>query len=177
VNRRVLGVGLCVALPLVGLLVASLGRDTHAVRSPLVGRPAPGFSLVPVGGGPRVSLADLRGQPVVLNFWATWCVPCYEEHGVLTRAARAMEGRVRFLGVVYEDDEEAVQSFVREQGGSYPSLLDEQGRTAVAYGVFGVPETYFLDAGGTVVAKHLGPLAEAQLAAQLDKARAGRTMP
>ena len=173
-NRKVLGVGLVLTVPLVGLLLASLGRDVSAVRSPLIGRPAPAFSLPPVGGGPRVSLADLRGQPVVLNFWATWCVPCYQEHGVLTQSAAALAGRVRFLGVVYEDDEESVQSFLRQQGGSYPSLMDDQGRAAVAYGVYGVPETYFLDANGTVVAKYVGPLDQTQLAAQLEKAHGAR---
>lgn len=171
-NRRALLVGLCLTVPLIGLLLASLGRETHAVRSPLIGRPAPAFSLLPAGGGPRVSLADLRGQPVVLNFWATWCGPCHDEHGILVRAAQALAGRVRFVGVAYEDDEESVRQFVRQNGGGYPSLMDEHGRTAIAYGVYGVPETFFLDAGGRIVAKHTGPLGEAQLAAQLDKAAA-----
>jgi cytochrome c biogenesis protein CcmG/thiol:disulfide interchange protein DsbE len=169
VNRRILAVGLLLTLPLVGVLVAGLGRDL-TVRSPLVGRPAPAFSLRPVGGGTPLGTAELRGKPAVVNFWATWCVPCYQEHGVLTRAARALEGRVRFVGVVYEDTEENVMGFVREQGSSYPSLVDEDGKTAIAYGIFGVPETFFLDAGGTVVSKFVGPLDDARLAAELRKA-------
>ncbi|HVR70887.1 MAG TPA: redoxin domain-containing protein [Vicinamibacteria bacterium] len=168
-NRRVLAVGLLLTLPLLGVLVAGLGRDL-TVRSPLVGRPAPAFSLRPVGGGTPIGTAELRGQPAVVNFWATWCVPCYQEHGVLTRAARALDGRVRFLGVVYEDAEENVQRFLQEHGGGYPSLLDEESRTAIAYGVFGVPETYFLDANGTVVGKHIGPLDDRRLQAELVKA-------
>ena len=168
-NRRILAVGLLLTLPLVGVLVAGLGRDL-TVRSPLVGRPAPAFSLRPVGGGTPLGTAELRGKPAVVNFWATWCVPCYQEHGVLTRAARALEGRVRFVGVVYEDSEENVMGFVREQGSSYPSLVDEDGKTAIAYGIFGVPETFFLDAGGTVVSKFVGPLDDARLAAELRKA-------
>jgi len=169
VNRRVLAVGLVLTLPLVGVLMAGLGRDM-TVRSPLVGRPAPAFSLRPVGGGNPIGTAELRGQPAVVNFWATWCVPCYQEHGVLTRAARTLEGRVRFVGVVYEDSEENVQRFSREQGASYPSLLDTEGRTAIAYGIFGVPETYFLDATGTIVSKYVGPLDDQRLAAELAKA-------
>jgi cytochrome c biogenesis protein CcmG/thiol:disulfide interchange protein DsbE len=169
VNRRILAVGLLLTLPLVGVLVAGLGRDL-TVRSPLVGRPAPAFSLRPVGGGTPLGTAELRGQPAVVNFWATWCVPCYQEHGVLTRAARTLDGRVRFVGVVYEDSEENVQRFAREQGASYPSLVDEDGKTAIAYGIFGVPETFFLDAGGTVVSKFVGPLDDARLAAELRKA-------
>jgi cytochrome c biogenesis protein CcmG/thiol:disulfide interchange protein DsbE len=168
-NRRVLAVGLVLALLLVGVLMAGLGRDM-TVRSPLVGRPAPGFSLRPVGGGTPVGLAELRGQPAVINFWATWCVPCYQEHGVLTRAAGALAGRVRFVGVVYEDSEENVQSFGREHGAGYPSLVDPDGRMAIAYGIFGVPETYFLDANGTVVSKYIGPLDDRRLAAELAKA-------
>jgi cytochrome c biogenesis protein CcmG/thiol:disulfide interchange protein DsbE len=123
-----------------------------------------------VGGGTPIGLAELRGQPAVVNFWATWCVPCYQEHGVLTRAARALEGRVRFVGVVYEDSEENVQRFAREQGAGYPSLLDEDGRTAIAYGIFGVPETFFLDANGNVVSKYVGPLDGERLAGELGKA-------
>lgn len=168
-NRRVLAVGLVLTLPLVGVLMAGLGRDM-TVRSPLVGRPAPAFSLRPVGGGNPIGTAELRGQPAVVNFWATWCVPCYQEHGVLTRAARTLEGRVRFVGVVYEDSEENVQRFSREQGTSYPSLVDTEGRTAIAYGIFGVPESYFLDANGTIVSKYIGPLDEQTLAAGLAKA-------
>jgi cytochrome c biogenesis protein CcmG/thiol:disulfide interchange protein DsbE len=170
VNRKVFAVGLILTLPLVGVLMAGLGRDL-TVRSPLVGRAAPAFSLPRVGGGgPPVGTSDLRGQPAVVNFWATWCVPCYQEHGVLTAAARELEGRVRFVGVIYEDSEDNVREFSRKHGEAYPSLLDEAGRTAIAYGIFGVPETYFLDASGTIVAKHVGPLDEASLAAQLRKA-------
>lgn len=168
-NRRVLAVGLVLTLPLVGVLLAGLGRDM-TVRSPLVGRPAPAFSLRPVGGGPPVGTAELRGLPAVVNFWATWCVPCYQEHGVLTQAARALEGRARFVGVIYEDTEENVQRFARDQGASYPSLVDADGRAAIAFGIFGVPETYFLDANGTIVSKHIGPLDAQTLAARLAQA-------
>jgi cytochrome c biogenesis protein CcmG, thiol:disulfide interchange protein DsbE len=173
VNRRVLLVGLLLVLPLLGVLVSGLGRDL-TVRSPLVGRAAPAFSLRPVGGGPAVATADLRGKPAVVNFWATWCVPCYQEHGVLTSAAKALEGQVRFVGIIYEDSEDNVQQFTREQGAAYPSLIDDGGRAAIAYGIFGVPETYFLDAAGTIVSKYVGPLDEAQLAAELRKAGLGK---
>ena len=168
-NRRVLAVGLVLTLPLVGVLLAGLGRDL-TVRSPLVGRPAPAFSLRPVGGGPPVGTAELRGRPAVVNFWATWCVPCYQEHGVLTAAARELEGRARFVGVIYQDTEENVQRFARDQGASYPSLVDADGRAAIAFGIFGVPETYFLDASGTIVSKHIGPLDAQTLAARLAQA-------
>ena len=173
VNRPVLIAGLVVVLPLLVILVANLGRDPHTVASPLVGRPAPGFALTPVGGGAPVSLATLAGRPVVLNFWATWCVPCFEEHGVLTEGARALGSDVQFLGVVYEDEPERIQAFLAEHGGGYPTLVDPDSKTAIAYGVFGVPETFFIDARGSIVAKFVGPLTSATLADKVRKAREG----
>jgi cytochrome c biogenesis protein CcmG/thiol:disulfide interchange protein DsbE len=164
-NRKVLIAGLVVTLPLLGILFANLGRDPHAVDSPLIGRPAPPFSLQPIGGGEEVSLEGLRGRPVVVNFWATWCVPCYQEHGVLTRAARAIGADAQFLGIIYEDEEPRVRRFLREQGSAYPSLLDDDGKTAIAFGVYGVPETFFIDASGKIVAKHVGPV-DADIVAQ-----------
>jgi cytochrome c biogenesis protein CcmG/thiol:disulfide interchange protein DsbE len=166
-NRRVLVLGLLAIVPLLALLLLNLGRDPHAITSPLVGRPAPAFALRPVGGGEPVTLSALRGQPVVVNFWATWCVPCLEEHALLASAARGLEGQARFLGVVYEDDPAQVLRFLARHDSAYPSLLDPDSRTAIAYGVFGVPETYFIDAEGRIAAKHVGPLEPGPLATKL----------
>jgi cytochrome c biogenesis protein CcmG/thiol:disulfide interchange protein DsbE len=156
-NRKVLLAGAVVILPLLGILLANLGRDPHAIDSPLVGRPAPGFALATVGAGPTVSLDGLRGRPVVLNFWATWCVPCASEHPVLVAAARGA-GDAQFLGIVFDDQEAAVQAWLRRSGSAYPSLMDPGGKVAIAYGISGVPETFFVDRRGVVVAKHVGPL-------------------
>jgi cytochrome c biogenesis protein CcmG/thiol:disulfide interchange protein DsbE len=153
VNRRVLLAGLVVVAPLLGILILNLGRDPHSIRSPLVGRAAPAFSLVPVGGGPPVTSESLKGRPLVLNFWATWCAPCLEEHQVLVRTASALRGDVQFLGVVYEDEEDRVRAFLQRYGSAYPSLLDPEAKAAIAYGVAGVPETYFIDAAGVIQAK------------------------
>lgn len=172
-NRKVLAAGLLVVLPLLALLVLNLGRDPHAVASPLIGKPAPPFQLAPVGGGPAVSLAGLAGRPAVINFWATWCVPCYQEHPVLVQAARALSSEVHFVGIVYDDEEARVKAFLDQKGGGYPSLLDPEGRTAIAYGVYGVPETYFVSPQGTIVDKHVGPLSADVLAEKLGKARGG----
>ena len=169
-NARVLGLGLLVAVPLVVVLVMNLGRNPHAIDSPLVGRVAPDFALRPVGGGESVELTALRGRPLGVNFWATWCVPCYQEHPVLTRAARSLGGRAQFLGVVYEDGEDQVRSFLARQGASYPSLLDPDSKTAIAYGIFGVPETYFIDGEGRIAAKFVGPLTPQALDENLRKA-------
>jgi cytochrome c biogenesis protein CcmG/thiol:disulfide interchange protein DsbE len=172
-NRRVLSAGLIVAVPFLGILFANLGRDPHAVASPLIGRPAPPFALTQVEGGAPVELQRLRGAPVVLNFWATWCVPCIEEHGTLVRAAAQRGSEVHFLGLVYDDDAANIKSFLAERGRAYPSLMDPGGRTAIAYGVFGVPETYFIDAAGTIVAKFTGPLDPKTFDSHLQKALGG----
>ena len=158
VNRRVLLAGLLVVAPLIAVLVVNLGRDPHSIRSPLVGRTAPPFALVPVGGGPPLTLESLKGRPLVLNFWATWCAPCLEEHETLQRTASTLGHDVQFLGVVYEDDEDRVRSFLQRHGSTYPSVLDPDAKTAIAYGVAGVPETYFIDAAGVIQAKVAYPL-------------------
>jgi len=105
----------------------------------------------------------------VVNFWATWCGPCLQEHEVLQQAARAHSPQVQFLGVVYDDEEERVRAFLSQVGAAYPSLLDVNGRTAIAYGVYGVPETYFIDAQGKVVHKYTRPLDEARMAEFLNR--------
>jgi cytochrome c biogenesis protein CcmG/thiol:disulfide interchange protein DsbE len=167
INRRVLLAGLAVVAPLVAVLFMNLGRNPHVISSPLVGRAAPDFALQPLDGGEPVTLASLRGKPAVLNFWASWCVPCFDEHPLLVGAARELGDRVRFYGVVYEDSDEQVKRFLSRQGQAYPSLVDPGSRTAIAYGIFGVPETYFLDAQGRIAAKHVGPLDAATLTKNL----------
>jgi cytochrome c biogenesis protein CcmG/thiol:disulfide interchange protein DsbE len=169
-NTKVLAAGAIVVVPLLAILVLNLGRDPHTVRSPLIGRPAPPFSLVPVGGGSPLTLEGLRGQPAVINFWATWCEPCIAEHAALNSAARAFPD-VRFVGIVYEDEEPRTQEFLRQRPSGYPSLMDAGGQTAIAYGVFGVPETFFIDGSGRIVDKYVGPLDREAIAAFIARAR------
>jgi cytochrome c biogenesis protein CcmG/thiol:disulfide interchange protein DsbE len=96
-----------------------------------------------------------------------------EEHAALTSAARALGDDVQFLGVVYEDEEPTARAFLQQRGSSYPSLLDPDGRTAIAYGVFGVPETFFIDRGGRLIDKHVGPLDSQTIAAMVARAAGG----
>ena len=168
-NRTVLLVGVIIAAVLLGVLFMGLGKNPNEIRSPLVGKQAPAFALREVGTGRIVDLATLKGSPVILNFWATWCGPCWEEHPVLVANAKMMPN-VRFLGVVFQDEESKILNFLQQRGSSYPTVVDDKGKTAIAYGVGGVPESFFLDANGVIVAKYSGPMSSDILQANLQKA-------
>lgn len=157
-NRIVLAVGLVITFGLLGLLFMSLGNDPHTVRSPLVGQIAPQFALRTVGANDTLSLDGFRGRPVIVNFWATWCVPCHQEHPILVAAAQRYGAQITFVGVVFEDEEATILEFLRRQGSAYPTLIDPGGKTSIAYGIGGVPETFFIDATGKIIAKYEGPL-------------------
>ena len=169
-NRTVLIVGSAVGVALLGLLFLSLGNDPGRIDSPLIGKPAPAFALKAVGRSETIDLNQLRGKPVVINFWATWCMPCYEEHPTLVQNARVLGDQVQFVGVVFNDTEDKIQAFLNERGSAYPTLLDQQGKIAIAYGVGGVPETFFVNRQGTIVAKYSGPISTQELQANIQKA-------
>lgn len=168
-NRTVAIVGLVLGAALIGILFAGLGKNPSEIRSPLIGKPAPSFALREAGTGRTVDLSEFRGKPVVINFWATWCNPCWEEHPVLVANARRLQPQVQFLGVVFQDTEEKILSFLRQRGSGYPTVVDDKGKTAIVYGVGGVPETFFLDANGVIVAKFNGPMTSDDLQANLRK--------
>ena len=156
VNWVVLGVGAAVTASMLWLFYSGFGTDPHAVPSVLVRQPAPAFSLVDLNGRPWSS-AELKGKPVVLNFWSTWCGPCKQEHGVL-QAAAARHPEIQFLGVIYSDEPDACRRYLEKAGTSYDHLVDDAGRVAIDYGVAGVPETFFIAADGTIVHKQVGPV-------------------
>jgi cytochrome c biogenesis protein CcmG, thiol:disulfide interchange protein DsbE len=157
VNRKVLIVGLLVVVPLVVFLAFGFRYDPHAIDSPLVGRPAPDFALQELNGGVLRS-AELRGRPALINFWATWCQPCVVEHPILQAAAHAYADRVSFVGVIYQDDPSLIRRFLQSRGGWGETLIDTDSQVALAYGVYGAPETFIVDAQGTVVDKIVGPV-------------------
>jgi cytochrome c biogenesis protein CcmG/thiol:disulfide interchange protein DsbE len=161
-----------VVVPLLVLLALGFRFDPHEVPSVLPGRPAPACALTDLEGAPQ-TLARLRGRPVVLNFWSTWCVPCEAEHHLLQSAARAYGDRVHFVGVVYQDEPEATRRYLARNGSAYLQLLDPGSRCSIDYGVAGVPETFFIDAGGVVRHKQAGPVTAAILRASIEPLLAG----
>jgi cytochrome c biogenesis protein CcmG/thiol:disulfide interchange protein DsbE len=139
------------------LLASGLGRDPEVLPSELIGRPAPTFSLPRLDAGGTIELGDLEGQVVVVNFWASWCLPCREEHEALEAAwGRYRERGVVVLGVSFEDTDEGALAFRDELGGDWPLAADPGSRTAIAYGVFGVPETFVIAPDGSIAAKTTG---------------------
>ena len=170
-RRAVLGMG--IGLAIIALLAFGLTRDPNQIISPLPGQEAPTFALPymdPAAAQDSVRLAQLRGEVVVLNFWASWCLACRDEHFDLSETARHYEGRgVRFFGVLYQDAPDAGKRWIEEMGGqSYASLRDDGSRTAIAYGLYGVPETFIIDQAGRVVHKQVGPITSAILRRIID---------
>lgn len=156
------------AVGFLGLLGFGLTRDARQLPSALVGQPAPAFAA-PTLDGDSLRSEALRGEVVVLNFWASWCIPCRQEHGVLRRAERRYaDDPVRIVGVVYQDRPDAARRFMRQLGGAWPSVLDPGSRIAIDYGVYGVPETFFLAPDGTVAKKQIGPVTAAVVEATVD---------
>jgi cytochrome c biogenesis protein CcmG/thiol:disulfide interchange protein DsbE len=125
----------------------------------LAGRPAPAVQVTPLGEGPLLQDADLRGEGVKLvNYWASWCAPCRVEHPNLT--GLAAEG-VTIYGVNYKDKPANALGFLAELGNPYAAMgADESGRMALDWGVYGVPETYVIDAKGNIVLRFAGPITE-----------------
>ncbi len=157
-NKKVLAAGLLLVAPLVWVLAEGFGHDPSHIPSPLLGKAAPGFNL-PVldGDGKNLSLADLRGKPTFINFWATWCDTCGYEHPLLLRLARTYAGRVNFVGIAYLDKEDNLRKWLTSHGGqAFPTLIDVGTSAAVAYGVGRLPESYLLDKEGVIQHKVFG---------------------
>lgn len=164
-------VGLAISVPVVALLAFGMTQDPNEIPSPLPGRPAPVFDLpVIVGGTGQINLSELRGEVVVINFWASWCLQCRYEHGDLSAAASIYKDRgVRFYGVLWRDTPDNGRDWIEMMGGqSYPSLYDEHNGTGIDYGVYGAPETFVIDQNGVVAHKKIGPITLAELREMID---------
>jgi cytochrome c biogenesis protein CcmG/thiol:disulfide interchange protein DsbE len=143
---------------LVGFLAIGLNRDPHEVPSPLIGKVAPAFEL-PQLADPKKTFSPegMKGQPWILNVWASWCVACREEHPVLVEMGKLQLAPI--IGLDYKDKREDAMAMLASQGNPYVlSAFDASGRVGIDYGVYGVPETYVIDKAGVIRFKHIGPI-------------------
>jgi cytochrome c biogenesis protein CcmG/thiol:disulfide interchange protein DsbE len=167
---RKLLITLATLTPLLGLLAYGFYRDPRYIPSPLIGRPAPDFQLT-LFDGSQLRLSDLRGKVVFINFWASWCPPCRAEASDLEAAWKIFKDRdVVFLGVAIQDQKEDAMTFIREFNVTYPNGMDAAGNIAINFGVWGIPETFFINREGVITYKHVGTLGTGLLAAKLDEA-------
>jgi cytochrome c biogenesis protein CcmG/thiol:disulfide interchange protein DsbE len=143
---------------IVAFLFVGLFRDPREVPSPLIGKPAPAFSL-PKLHDPQHALAnaDMRGQVWLLNVWASWCVSCRVEHPLLVDLAKA--NVVPVIGLIYKDKRDEGLAWLSERGDPYKaSIVDADGRVGIDFGVYGVPETFVIDKAGVIRYKQIGPI-------------------
>jgi cytochrome c biogenesis protein CcmG/thiol:disulfide interchange protein DsbE len=167
--KRLLPLLLFAALAvLLGVGVAmNSGKDTSAIPSPLIGKPAPAFSL-PVLDEPgrMVSNTDLLGAPYLLNVWGSWCPGCRVEHPVIN--ALAESGRIKVVGYNYKDEPEDARRWLQQFGNAYQLVIvDQPGLAALDWGIYGAPETFLVDAQGIVRWKYIGPISREIVDTQL----------
>lgn len=178
-NKGLRWVGYGVALVAVAfavVLASRFGTDPGLVESPLLGQPAPGFELAPLEGGDPISLVDLNGDIVLVNFFASWCLQCRNEHAALTSTANAFADQgVTLVQIAYQESPPASLDYLETAGRSDAAfyLADPGSRTAIAYGVFGIPETFFIDEEGIVVGKIIGESDAFTLGGTIDAIKAG----
>jgi cytochrome c biogenesis protein CcmG, thiol:disulfide interchange protein DsbE len=147
-----------VALVVLFAMGLNPNRDIHALPSPLIGKPAPEFTLTDVRDETSVvTNSTLKGQVYVLNVWASWCLPCRQEHEALLAIARKKV--VPIIGLDYMDDRNKAKLLLEQLGNPYSAVpFDKDGRTAIDWGVYGAPETYLVNAQGQIVFKFISPM-------------------
>ena len=157
-NRFVLPVVVFVALAGVLYIGVRHSPDKSTMVSALLGKPAPDFELPVLGDAAhKFNSRALAGKPWVLNVWGTWCGECRVEHETLL--AIAAQKQVPLIGLSWRDDDDAAQQWLTELGNPYSVVaVDREGRTAIDFGVYGVPETFFIDATGRVLYRHVGAM-------------------
>lgn len=161
-------VGLLISVGLLVVLFQAVAKPSEGGGTPLIGQRAPAFRLVTTDGE-TLSLGDLRGQLVLVNFWASWCVPCRDEAPMLQQAARDYEARgLRVVGVLYQDSAEAAREFEAKYSLTYPTVLDPDGRTAIDFGVLGIPESFLIDKDGLVRDRQFGPYTADELRRKIE---------
>jgi cytochrome c biogenesis protein CcmG/thiol:disulfide interchange protein DsbE len=179
-RRLIVLLPLAVFLALAGIFLMQLlsGRDISEVPSALIGQPAPMTDLPPLKGGslPGLDSKQFAGRVTLLNVFASWCAPCREEHPVLL--ALAQDKRYALVALNYKDKPENARRFLGDLGNPFSAIgIDEAGRTAIDWGVYGVPETFLIGKDGKIAYKHVGPMTpdsvRNQILPQIEKALAG----
>ena len=145
-------------LVLAGFLAIGLTRDPHELKSVLINKPAPAFRVPQLKAADKmISNEDMRGKVWLLNVWASWCIACRDEHPYLIEYAKS--GVVPIYGLNYKDRREDALATLEELGDPYTvSAVDFDGRVGIDFGVYGAPETYVIDQGGTIRFKYVGPM-------------------
>ena len=177
---RTIRLGIVVVIAaLVVVLLLAFRRDPHDIRTGTVGKPAAAFTLQKLDGSGALALDDAKGKITIVNFFASWCVPCKEENPALVRVYERYRASrdVVFLGVLYQDSRDSGLAYVNDNGVVWPTASDDDGRVAFAYGVFGIPETYFIDATGVIQGRHIGPIDETTLTNAIETLRARAAKP
>jgi cytochrome c biogenesis protein CcmG/thiol:disulfide interchange protein DsbE len=155
------------------LVTQLLTPAPKSASDPLVGHPAPDFSLAMPGsstGKSVLSLSDFKGKSVVLNFWASWCAPCKEELPLLESTWKRMQAQgkdVIFLGIDFQESNSTASSFLRQNSITYPTVLDSSGSVALTYGITSLPDTFFINRNGTVSSKELREITAQVLSSNL----------
>ncbi len=163
-SRRILfllPLAVFLALSAVFLMQLVSGRDTSLVPSALIGKPAPQTELAALEGSglPGLSTVDFTGKVTLVNVWGSWCVPCRQEHPLLMQLAQ--DGRFELAGLNYKDKPENARRFLGDLGNPFDRIgVDASGRTAIDWGVYGVPETFLVGPDGTIRYKHVGPFTQ-----------------
>jgi cytochrome c biogenesis protein CcmG, thiol:disulfide interchange protein DsbE len=159
-----------VVAAILGVFGYALLHGVNAGRTNiLVGRPAPAFSYTTFDGQ-SVSLDSLQGKPVMVNFWGSWCVPCKDEGPILQQAWQKYRSTdVQFVGMAIWDKPDAAQAFAQSQGAVWINGLDPDGKIAIDYGVYGVPESFFINRSGVLVDRYVGPFEGSDGGAHLEQ--------
>ena len=156
-NRLLLFIPLIIFFVMAAFLGGGIGRENKDVLpSPLIDKPFPQFILQQVEAEKQLTQTDLQGKPMLVNVWATWCPTCKAEHEFLnTLAAKG----IRIIGINYKDDDEEAKIWLRDYGNPYEfNISDPKGKLGLELGVYGAPETFFVDGDGIIRAKHVGDL-------------------
>jgi cytochrome c biogenesis protein CcmG/thiol:disulfide interchange protein DsbE len=157
-----------VGLAAIFLVQLRSGQDSSFVPSVLIGHEAPTTNLPPLAGSglPGLATADFKDHVTLVNVWASWCAPCREEQPLLMRLKN--DPRFRLVGLNYKDKSRNALRFLGEMGNPFAAIgVDESGRTAIDWGVYGVPETYLVGKDGRILYKHVGPFTEQSVAGEL----------